>query len=44
MLVHGLLATHSWSPDQCADYLCSWPGAETWTRDDVLALAALPHS
>lgn len=44
MLVQGLLATHSWSPEECADYVCAWPGAETWTRDDVLDLAALPRS
>ena len=39
MLVQGLRETRGWSREQCADYLCAWPGAEAWTRDDVLALS-----
>ncbi len=42
MLVRGLRETRGWSTEECADYLCAWPGAETWTRDDVLALTSRP--
>ena len=36
MLVRGLRATRGWSAEECADYVLRWPGAESWTREDVL--------
>ncbi len=39
MLVLGLSDSRGWSPERCADYLLTWPGAETWSREALVALA-----
>ncbi|WP_206063290.1 hypothetical protein [Nocardioides sp. HDW12B] len=39
MLMDGLRAAHGWSPEECADYVGRWPGAESWTRESLVRLA-----
>jgi hypothetical protein len=38
-VVHGLVETHGWTPEQCADYLADAAGVTpTWTWSALLAL------